>query len=130
MTEDIMYNDLKEVEKKTGKVEFSDIETGGTCLGFPDVYYSHSGHSGLLELKIGKEKKRKGEIHLVYQPGQQRWLTTNRRLSNRIYVLAWFDGIYYLINEKFTKDVYNSKQDLSESSVAYFNKLQDILFFI
>lgn len=118
----------RKLEKISPRLELSTIETGSTCIGFPDTFYSYKDHCGVIELK--ESRKQRSKIIVPYRPGQRGWLRRNRKQNRYVFVLFWYDGIFYLINEGFDKE-YSTRETLKKASLYYTGRLtKEILLFL
>jgi Holliday junction resolvase len=87
--------------RKTGALVRA-IETGGTVVGFPDVYYCHDGVVALIELKNmtnieGPCTSRK----VPFRPGQYSFLKRNKQMGGYSFVgIAYRNGYaFYSITD-------------------------------
>jgi hypothetical protein len=107
MTEkEILEDHLKPLEIYGPK--FVGVETGGHCQGFPDVFYSFAGHSGIIELK--QMKRAEGQIRIPYRPGQLPFLIEHGRRSHYTFLLVYYGDTFYLVQKEFQREYENEKE--------------------
>jgi len=119
MTETMMYRVLKGISD-IHQGTFCSIETGGSSIGVPDVYYFDPAITGWIELKVIKWIARDEVYRFDYRKGQLPWLRKHHRTNKRTFCLGWYDNQYFLFDE-----FYKEMDDIEKRSLWYGPSLKD-----
>lgn len=116
MTETNMYKKLKKhLSGKPGPILLQRIESGGTGLGIPDIYFVTFCKKGWIELKeIPYIPKGNKNIKIPFRPGQLAWIKNHLKYNEDVFLLCTVKGIknsWYLfkgshITKEYTKETF------------------------
>lgn len=123
MNETTLYKKLSRRLRllKDYNIELTRIESGGTRVGIPDIYYSTENTNGWIELKqIHTMQTEKAKI--PWRAGQRAWIKRHIELNDNIWIaitdkydrllwliprfwyeyVSWYVGHKLIINDKST----------------------------
>ncbi len=66
-------------------IKLQPIESGGTGLGIPDLYFRTERRGGWIELKVGKINA-EGKMKLRWEPGQLNWIKEHAELNGKTFL--------------------------------------------
>ena len=103
------------------------VETGGTGLGVPDVFFARSGLSGWMELKNMQDDILPDTITIDFRPGQIRWLTEFKDEGVNVYlVVSCIDGVFFFRNSEI-KQEYTLKEFLEQRHITKLKEIDAML---
>lgn len=85
--------------------EVQPIESGGTGLGIPDVFFAKNGEIGWIELKNMQDDNLPDPIKIDFRPGQVSWLTRYRKQGVNVYLaVSCIEGIFFFKNDDIKQE--------------------------
>ncbi len=101
-------------------IMFQKIESGGTSLGIPDVYYRTYKGGGWIEFKTGLwPKKLSTTIEPKYRPGQLKWLNHNSRLNGKSFLIIQFDEEIFVFKGNNIRKEYTQEMFIRHASYKF-----------
>lgn len=95
MRESLLYKKLKN-QLSQQNVFLQRIESGGTGLGIPDLFFQHTSINGWIELK--QINHNQGEyVKIPFRPGQLGWLKMLLSYGGNVYLLCNFINTHKII---------------------------------
>jgi len=107
------------------------IESGGTSLGIPDIYFKTVYSEGWIELKQFMFRNNHC-VYIPFRPGQIAWINNYLSLHGNIAILGTFtlnkhtrdwQKLWIIIKNRFIKEVYTYEEFLTIADVTL---LEDI----
>ena len=96
MTEQFIFDTYL---KDRHSVVFESIETRYANVGFPDVVFFKPDGNGTIELKVLEKLPASRLVKPDWREGQLPKNLKLRHVSEKVYLLLWLDGTYYLTND-------------------------------
>lgn len=104
MNKGMSEDNLKDELLANVPAHWSNIETGLTCAGFPDLHYTiENGDEGLIELKCWPWPKKRKQ---VIRPSQIGWWRERERTGGKVLLLAvvnFDNGFHYVVYTNFNQ---------------------------
>jgi len=92
-----LSKDVMRELRACGDVFATRIESGSTCVGIPDIYYTCPREQGWIELKLGRCAWTGTCKGIRWKPTQVQWALTAFRHKATCYTLVAFTDCYCLI---------------------------------
>jgi hypothetical protein len=81
------------------------IESGGTGLGVPDVFFAKDGTLGWIELKNMQDDILPDPVKIDFRPGQVCWLNAYSQQGVNVYLaVSCAEGIFFFKNEDIKEE--------------------------
>lgn len=113
------------MKKIKTKCMIQKIESGGTGLGIPDLFFRTLKQDGWIELKrIKWPSTNSTEIKIPFEPGQFSWIKTYRELGGKVFLMC-------LVNSKTENDksvfIFIGENIFKEYNQASFHLFADLV---